>query len=221
MFSWFVALFRGGVFDVFVWVRNFHCLMLFHWSCFYGRTLWICGSLLQTSFLSSIRFWWICVNSYQAARGAWDGGGGWIIGSSLIEPLPWIRAWTKKTVQRQSLLFNTNIMNDCWQIANSAFAVLDGPLKTQSKEHPPDPSGLINMLSFPWLAGIKEYEIPKLWRSQLLACNAKRRIWAAFFFNDGLCMTREVNNMTAKIREGICVIHVNPRLLAKPLGVSF
>lgn len=96
MFSWFVALFRGGVFDVFVWVWNFHCLMLFHWSCFYGRTLWICGSLLQTSFLSSIRFWWICVNSYQAARGAWDGGGGWIIGSSLIEPLPWIRAWTKK-----------------------------------------------------------------------------------------------------------------------------
>lgn len=73
MFSWFVALFRGVVF---VWVWNFHCLMLFHWSCFYGRTLWICGSLLQTSFLSSIRFWWICVNSYQAARRAWDGGGG-------------------------------------------------------------------------------------------------------------------------------------------------
>lgn len=215
MFSWFVALFRGVVF---VWVWNFHCLMLFHWSCFHSRTLWICGSLLQTSFLSSMRFWWICVNSYQAASGAWDGGG-WILGSSLIEPLPSIAMNTcmNKKLSKDKAFYLTRIS---WMTAekNCQFCIrcarfLDGPfghsLRSTRQIH--QASLTCSVFLFFLLAGKKEYEIPKLWRSQSLARNAKRRIWAAFFFNDGLCMTRELNNMTAKIREGICVIHVNPR----------
>jgi uncharacterized protein YhdP len=61
----------------------------------------------------------------------------------------------------------------------------------------------------------RSYDVPNRWPAMQNAGFELR------FFNDGLCMTRELNNMTAKIREGICVIHVNPRLLAKRLDVSF
>ena len=75
------------------------------WPLSVSRTLWICGSLLRTSFLSSMRFWWICVNSYQAVE----------LGMAVVEQLgaleplnqgsPWIRldTYMKKTPKTKPL----------------------------------------------------------------------------------------------------------------------